>query len=233
MKKGKAIEGIFAICFGGVGILQLVIGIIIAIISFKFINGAEEVMGLVTQAGYGTEVAYTYNGEEYEVWSSVYSSSIREGDRVKIYVDKDNPRKIEIAEVMFVPTFIFCILGLPFLAVGIFFMVLMLRRGNKKKALMTNGRKLYAEVTGGNMNFTYRVNRRHPYKLECQYTDMLNGATYLFSSGNVWIDPNLYIGRQVAVYVDPADFSKYYVDVESLNGVNTPGENNVDIYDYR
>lgn len=233
MKKGKLIEKIFAICFGGVGALIFVIGIILAINSLKFINGADEVRGLVTYADNGTDVTYTYNGKEYESHSSVYSSGIREGDRVKIYVDRENPRRIEIAEVIFLPTLILCIIGLPFLLVGIGFMIALVRSGNKKKKLMANGKKLYTEVTGGSQNFNYTVNGRHPYKLECQYTDPYTGAVYLYSSGNVWIDPNLYIGRQVAVYVDPADFSKYYVDVDSLNEANALNDTQANIYDFR
>lgn len=233
MKKGKMVEKIFAICFGGVGALIFVLGIILAINALKFINGAEEVRGLVTYAGNGTDVTYTYNGEEYESHSSVYSSEIREGDRIKIYVDKENPKRIEIGDVIFLPTIILCIVGLPFLLVGVFFVIATFRKGNKKKKLVANGKKLYAEVTGGSMNFRYNVNGHHPFKLECQYTDPYTGAVYLYSSGNIWLDPNLYIGRQVAVYVDPSDFSKYYVDVDSLNEANALNEGQANIYDFR
>lgn len=233
MKKGKLVEKIFAICFGGVGVLICVIGIILAINSFKFINGADEVKGLVTYAGNGTDVTYTYNGKEYESHLSVYSSGIREGDRVKIYVDKDNPRRIEIADMIFLPTFILCIVGLPFLLIGIGFMIALARGDNKKKRLMTAGKKIYAEVTGGNVNYNYRVNGRNPFRLECQYTEPYTGEVYLFSSGNTWLEPDMYIGRQVAVYVDKTDCSKYYVDVDSLTAANALNDSQANIYDYR
>ena len=81
---------------------------------------------------------------------------------------------------------------------------------------MQTGKRVYAEVTGGVVNYAYTVNGRHPYKLECCYTEEITGIKYLYRSGNIWIDPQLFVGQQVAVWVNPADLSKYYVDVDSL-----------------
>ena len=87
-----------------------------------------------------------------------------------------------------------------------------------------------AEITGGMLNYNYRLNGRHPWKLECRYEDIFTGAVYLFSSENIWIDPQMYIGQQVAVYVDGENYKKYYVDVDSLLAAENSRSQ---IYDYR
>jgi len=104
------------------------------------------------------------------------------------------------------------------------------REGSEKR-LMAEGRKVYAEVTGGSVNYNVRINGRHPYKLECRYTDPATGAIYLYSSGNIFIDPDLYVGRQVVVYVDRTDYSKYIVDMDSLKEETAEGA--AQIHDFR
>lgn len=129
-------------------------------------------------------------------------------------------------ELLYLPAFVLCCVGLPFLLIGGFFIFLSYRKKRKKQRLMQTGRRLPAEVTGSRMNFNYTVNGRHPYQLECRYTDPATGAVYLFCSYNIWIDPELYVGQQVMVYADPADYGKYYVDVDSLQSERA-------VYDYR
>ncbi len=236
-KKGLKVEKLMGIVFGSIGLVMLTIGIVIAIVQISFINSAEEVYATITDISggerSGTEFTYTYDGEEYEEWLSVYSSTFHRGDKVKVYVDKENPRRVEPASFLFFPVYITGGIGAVFFAFGFMFFMIAKSQNKKKKRLMAEGRKLYAEVTGGSMNFNYRVNGRHPFKLECQYTDTYTGAVYLFSSDNTWVDPNLYIGKQVVVYADSTDFSKYYVDMDSLNEVGIGNENAANVYDFR
>lgn len=235
MRKTKEakIDKILGLCFGAVGLGMVAVGIIMAMITINFINRAEEVRGIVTETGNGTQVLYSYEGVEYEEWVSVTGSAIHVGDGIKIYVDRENPHNIKISDYIFLVTYILGGIGLLFLLIGVGFLLALYCRTNKKKALMTKGKKLYAEITGGSVNYTYSVNGRHPFRMECRYTDPFNGAVYLYSSGNTWIDPNLYIGRQVAVYVDNADFSKYYVDIESLSALGADGVDASNVYDFR
>ena len=44
------------------------------------------------------------------------------------------------------------------------------------------------------------------------------------------MDPELYIGQQVSVYVEGENYKKYYVDVDSLCATGSYG---VQIHDYR
>lgn len=221
------LEKIFGCCFGAVGVLLLVISLLMAIHTMRFKADAKKVQGVITRISQGTEVEFSLDGQEYTVWLSEYSSLLHVGEEVDLYVDRDNPYHVRMGKLMYLGTYISCIVGAPFLVIGAVFLVIVIKKSSRKKKLMSTGRRVYAEVTGGLMNYNYTVNGRHPYKLECRYTDETTGMTIFCSSGNIWADPELYVGQQVTVWVDPADLSKYYVDVESL--LNT--DNNV--RDYR
>lgn len=129
-------------------------------------------------------------------------------------------------ENLYILPIVFGSVGTPFLLVGIGFLIFVGAKDKKKKELMQNGIKVFAEVTGGSEVLNVEVNGRHPWKLECRYTDPYNGGVYLYSSRSVFMDPYLYMGQQVAVYVDRNDPSKYYVDIQSLR----QQEN---VYDFR
>lgn len=243
--KKMGVEKLIAIIFGLIGLVLLVIGIIIAVNRMSFINNADKVTGIVTDIGYSrvkrgnevrrsgsTEVTYIYEGEEYVKSVSAYSSSIDIGDSIEIYVNRDNPRDIELEPFAFLGVYIVGGIGAVFFLIGMGFLLFSGIAGKKKKRLMTEGRKVYAEVTGGNVNYNVRINGRHPYKLECRYTDLATGAVYLYSSGNIFFDPEPYIGRQVAVYIDRANYSKYVVDTDSLNELAAEGQP-VPIHDFR
>ena len=118
-------------------------------------------------------------------------------------------------------------LGLVFTATGGIVMSLGLRKEKWRKNMMSTGKRVYAEVTGGYLCRNYSVNNRHPYKIECRYKDDFTGQIYIYSSDYTWADPELYMGQQIAVYVNELDMSQYYVDVDSLQTVNP------EIHDYR
>lgn len=228
MKKRSEVmvEKILGVSFFVTGILMLAAGLLALLFSLVFQKEAQKTDGIITSIGNDTEVVYSINGEEYEARLSEKSSSWHEGDTITLYVKELEPEKVRTADLLYLPTYILCGVGLPFCIVGAVFLGIMIKRDNKRKRLLQTGQRIFAEVTGGYINLTYQVGRRHPYRLECKYTDAVTGAEYLFSSGNIWLDPQLYLGKQVAVYLDRADFSKYYVDAESLTG-------SAEVYDFR
>lgn len=123
----------------------------------------------------------------------------------------------------------FGLVGVIFAIVGVVMSILHIRKKKKEKWLRNNGRKILAEVTGGHVCYNYTVNNRHPFQMECRYEDTGYGQVYLFSTNMTWLNPNDYIGSQVAVFVDPSDMSRYFVDMDSLQY----RENNAVIHDYR
>lgn len=117
--------------------------------------------------------------------------------------------------------------GIIFLIIGIVFIVIAKNQKRRHAHLKETGERLFASITGGMPDYTIRVNRKHPYRLECRYDDLFSGDTYLFRSEPIWQDPNLYIGQQITVYADRTDRSKYYVDTEMLKRYHTS------VHDYR
>ena len=228
--KEQRVEKILAVSFTGVAVLLVIIALVCAMFSVRTQKTSEKLTGTITELrGRGIEVSYIYNGRQYEAYVSEYSSSMREGDDVILYVSKDNPEKVRTEMLLFLPTLILSIVGAPFFIVGGIFFLFVGIKGRKKKALLQNGRVVEATVTGGQMNYSMSVNGRHPWKLECKYEDTYTGATYLYSSYNIWKDPFLYIGQIVKVYVDRENPRKYYVDVDSLFN----GQQDNKVFDYR
>lgn len=228
--KENRVEKILGISFAAAAVLLMVIALICAMFSVKFQKESEKINGIITELhGKGIEVSYTYNGRQYETYLSEYSSSMRAGDNIELYVSQENPENVRTEMLLFLPTFILSVVGTPFLIIGTVFGCIVWRKNKKKKDLLQNGRVVEAVVTGGRMNYNMRVNGRHPWKMECKYEDTYTGATYLYSSYNIWKDPFLYIGQIVKVYVDRENPRKYYVDVDSLFSEQHDNK----IFDYR
>ena len=86
---------------------------------------------------------------------------------------------------------------------------------SKAKKLVEYGVPVRATIVNTEMNTMVSVNGRHPYRFICQGT-LPSGEICYFESGNVYIrlQPNI-IGQPITVYVDPDDYSFYYVDVSA------------------
>lgn len=238
--KESRVEKILGISFFAVGVLMLVIALVCAFFSWNAKNTSEEVTGTITEiysgrgdnstGNSGISVEYSYRGQKYEGYLSEYSSGMWVGKDIALYVNREDPHQVRTASLLYLPTLILGCIGVPFFVIGGVFLLIVRKRKKKKQYLLRNGRQVMAEVTGGRLNYNYAVNGRHPWKMECKYEDIYSGELYLFSSENIWIDPELYIGQQVAVYVDADNYRKYYVDVESLFSEENSG---AQIYDFR
>lgn len=111
-------------------------------------------------------------------------------------------------------------LGSIFLALGILFLVLEVKKRNRCNRLLAEGYYIYAEVLDVNQNFNIQYgNHGHPYVIKCGYTDE-NGTLHIFKSRNITRYPgNNLIGQQVRVYLDRNDynnFKNYYMDIDEI-----------------
>lgn len=235
MKKKKKVFGpgaLIGLIFFLVGLGQLVAGISVTVAGYNRLSGKEKIVGMVSEnTGDDIYVAYRYMGRDYEDRLSFYSDLLREGDDIDLYIDPENPGQAECKMSVGLPGGIFIFLGVIFALMGGSFLFAGKLGGRKNRKLKETGRKVYAEVTGGRVCYNYTVNGRHPFKLECKYEDTATFNTYLYSSGYTWDDPEVYVGQQVAVYIDQNDMGKYYVDLDSLAEPVLP-DGNV-IHDFR
>lgn len=163
-------------------------------------------------------VSYEFEGQQYDhVRLNVYTPSMHEGDTITVYVDNNNPDRVvgtESSPAMFF--YIFGGTGLVFFTIGIVFVVVIAKKKSKTKWLLENGRVIHGTVTNINVNFSVRVNGRHPRVVYCSYQDPGTGMIYQFKSRNIYEDQAncIAIGDSIDIYVDPENYAKNYVDVD-------------------
>ncbi|MGN0393789.1 MAG: DUF3592 domain-containing protein, partial [Coprococcus sp.] len=124
-KNGESRVGkILGISFFATGVLMLVIAIVCAFFSWNTKKNSEKVIGTITEIysiredGYnrnnGISVEYFYDGQEYEADISEYSSNMRVGRRISLYVNKKDPQRVRTSGLLFLPTLVLCCIGIPF-----------------------------------------------------------------------------------------------------------------------
>ncbi len=107
-------------------------------------------------------------------------------------------------------------LGVVLLAAGVLCLILEVRTRRRNNRLLNSGQYVLAEISEITMNYSIRINSRHPYIVKCRYQDM-NGAVHVFRSRNLNFDPAPILRDQmVRVYVDGDDFRHYYMDIDSI-----------------
>ena len=110
-------------------------------------------------------------------------------------------------------------IGLLFALIGGIGLFVQIHAARHRKTLLREGMRIAAEITEIQPDHRITVNGRHPYRLTCQYRDEATSTVYVFRSGLMSFNPaSLIRGNTVEVCVDPYDFSKYAVDVESALG---------------
>ncbi|MBQ1192810.1 MAG: DUF3592 domain-containing protein [Lachnospiraceae bacterium] len=226
MKKHKIMYLPFII-FTVVGIGLLVGSIFYYMYYSNFKSTAEEVIGEISRIetyydsdhdlSHHVYVSYTYDGiycEDVSIGS--YNSSMYKGKEITLLCDPENPYHIMEKSSGAIVGIILAGMGAIFGAVGIVPMVVTIRKNKQKKQILLNGQVLHAVVESVDYNRNYSVNGRHPYVIYCAYRDEYKDISYRFKSENLWTDPSIVFspGSFIDVYVDPNNYSKYYVNAE-------------------
>ena len=220
MKKNKSIRWTY-ILFAIVGSIFAIIGslLVVKTITFKF--NAEEVMALITDIDSYDEVVkvqYEYEGFAFDVTLDTYSSGMREGEWIPVYVNRDDP-----TEVVEPGTYLG--MGIGFAGLGLIAVLVsvipLLRGRNAKKRLeklRISGVRLRATIDEITLNERIAVNEQHPYIILCSYVDEMSGAKFQFKSNNIWEDVESLcdVGSPIDVWVKADDYLDYVIDVESL-----------------
>ena len=108
----------------------------------------------------------------------------------------------------------FTLIGSVFFFVGISLLVICIRQRKRIKALLQNGRKIYATITGIKEDTSIEINHRHPYRVICEYEDPYSGEKKFFMSKSFLMDLSGCIGATVPVYLDPDGGPLYCVDFD-------------------
>lgn len=217
---GQGAEKIAGGIFLFAGIIMIIVTVAVYVSAEKFKKNAYKVNAVITDAdahnASGVVVKYNVEGREYEVRLNEYSSSMYEGKRITVYADKDYPGHVKTSTGSIMVCGILGIMGIVFGAVGSAIIGSAVRREAVRRRILQGGKVICAEVTGGIYCQNYRVNGCHPFKLDCKYEDTFSGKVYYFRSDYMWEDPEVYIGQEVKVYLNPDNMTEYIVDVDSL-----------------
>lgn len=222
-KKETLMWTIFAI----IGAIFVTVGLILIGSVFNSANKVETT-GIITRISlsrssenesYKVYVSYVVKGDEYESILNGYSSSFYEGKEVEIYYDKDNPNKIGMKSldllILIVPG-----IGLIFLIIGGTGILLKVSKKKLENRLKKDGELIYADYDETIINTSYSINRRHPYKIICEWINPVDNEEYMFKSRNIWINPEDIIEerniKQFPVYIDKNNKKKYVVDIDIL-----------------
>lgn len=112
-------------------------------------------------------------------------------------------------------TAVFGFIGVLFVVIGSTFLVVQGRKKRIAAKVRAEGRRLDAVVTSVVLNTSYTMNGRHPYMVNCQFTDGM--TIHTFRSKNIWFDPSpaIWPGMDISVYVNPTNYDEYWVDTDT------------------
>lgn len=225
--KKSYFPAVIFLLFGIIGIGLLIGGFIFLGSSLRFRDTAVEVTGTIVEIqtsqhsdGDVTHTAfvdYSYDGQSFEHAAlGYYSSSMFVGKEIPLLVDPKQPGHMTSASGDILGYGILLGIGVIFVLVGFVPMVCMTVSSIKGKKLLETGKRLSATVERVDFNLSITYNGRHPYIIFCTYQDVYQGVTYRFKSKNLMQEPGCAPGDSIEVYVDPEDYSKYVVNVDSL-----------------
>ena len=109
-------------------------------------------------------------------------------------------------------------LGAVFVILSISFLVYLRRRAATESRLLETGTRIQANIDDVSLNYSVRVNWRHPYVIQCSWLDPQTQKVYVFHSDSIWYNPTPYLGDRTTlpVYIDPDNPKHYVVDTEGI-----------------
>ena len=107
-------------------------------------------------------------------------------------------------------------LGGLFAAIGYTIVLFQIFRARRKKNLLENGRRVYAELEEIYQDTSVSVNGRYLWRVSCRYMDE-RGTMHIFRSDGLNFDPSgLLTGLQITVYLEEDRPDHYAVDLDAV-----------------
>jgi len=167
-------------------------------------------------------VTYTTNDGVVRTYKANQPGKHRyyEGAKFKVFYVADSPDKVRLHDGRIGGRITF-ISGVFLLALTIY----STRKEKAKKKLSdeskASGRKVEAEITSVETDFTITILEKHPWVIRCRWTDPITGKEYKHNIDQIWQDPTPYLnGRKtIDVYIDRINPESYYLDMEFLAAI--------------
>lgn len=110
----------------------------------------------------------------------------------------------------------FGLCGMPFLLIGLIFLIWQVRKRKLAKKLVAEGNYVLAEIMEVSRNFNVNVNGRYPFIVRCKYEDS-HGTVHIFQSRSLFFNPeSLFRDQFVRVYLNRDNYKQYYVDIDGV-----------------
>lgn len=131
------------------------------------------------------------------------------------------PLMADNAEDLFVLELVFGLMGGIFLFIGLVFLCIEWAKTLRKNRLISEGYTVEAEIDSIDFQPNYMINGRHPYVINCRYTNKDTGEVYFYRSEHIWFNPAALIESRaiklLRVYVERHNMKKYYVSLEPIS----------------
>lgn len=209
--------------FGLIGLISFVIWVPVTYRSvIKVIQWEEQPGSVVSfdQSGNPT-IAFRYNGASREMQTGP-SDDITEGQTVTVHFPPGRPEEAEVKSFfsMWFVTLFLGIFAVVFGGIGGIGFYSIIKRDKLKQELfvMRRGQRITVPIAEITMNYSLQVNGRHPYVIIGLWHDKTANIMREYKSDYIWYNPaQMMEGRKdIDVYVDPRDASRYWVDISFL-----------------
>ena len=223
----KIYDYLIGIIFLAIGIIFLGITVFMNNSDKEFIKHAYKTIGTIENI----DIDYGIDDTDYDVYvsykdisgnihrgrSDYSSSSMRVGDKITVYYDKENPDKFRVKKEDYLNYIFIGMSGLFIILGGVLSInpIIQTQKGNK---LMKNGIKLTATISSVLLNNRYQVNGRSPYIINVSF--MYQDLLYEARSKNIWYDVELIIKnnniKELPIYIEINNPKKYYLDTSEF-----------------
>lgn len=218
----KKIEFILGIILSFLGVILLFSGINQINSNNNFKRENIQIEAIVTDSNSNnkfTAVSFFIDEKEYKAIAKSYSSQIKNGDKITVFYNKENPSIICIEDVN-ANGGAFIGIGGVILIIGLGFAINKSNNSVNKAEIIKTGKKIQAGLEDIVYDTKTTSNGKHPYYIVCSWKNKIDGKTYKFRSDNLWYDPNPYIKKlnleRIPVYIIPSNPKQYHVAVEEI-----------------
>lgn len=213
---------IFFGIFAGIGAICFVLSGYFAYTSLQK-SSWEEARGTISRfRGDYPVISFSYNGKLTEFRANYTSSGMAASQEVVVFFPPGQPAQAQIKSfftLWFLPLFL-SIFWLVFGGIGFIGLTRQLGKMKMKRELFIEkrGKRVLVPIAEVTQDFSYKVNGRSPFIIVCQYHDAASNTIYQFKSDYIWYNPSQFLNdkKELDVYVDPRDFTRYYLDTGFL-----------------
>lgn len=162
-------------------------------------------------------VEFEVDNNTYDGTLGYYSSGMYIGGKTDIYYDPLNPNNFRSSSNDFLGIILIG-MGLIFFFIGAGSIFNAIAKKNKNNRLMETGTMISVEFDRVELNTSYQVNGRSPYRIVCRGVENDYNE---YISENLWKNPERFIkDREInnfSVYIDVENPKKYYMPLDELN----------------